>query len=343
MSFPKNFVWGAAAASYQIEGGAYDDGKGLSVWDTFCQTPGKVYHGNTGELACDHYHRYREDAALMGEIGLQAYRLSIGWPRVIPEGVGEVNAAGLDFYDRLIDALLEHNVQPWVTLFHWDYPYALYLRGGWLNPASSDWCADYTAVIVDKLSDRVQHWMTQNEAQVYLGLGHQDGIHAPGLQLGWADVLAATHNSHLAHGKSVQVIRARAKSQPLIGTAPIGYAHIPASDRPQDIAAARPAMFSVSRRDCWNCTWFSDPLILGRYPEDGLQLFEAEMPPIKDGDLETICQPLDFYGFNTYSGDIVRASAEGRPEPVPETDGAAHTSMEWPVTPQALYWGPRFL
>jgi beta-glucosidase len=162
MSFPEGFIWGAATASYQIEGGAYDDGKGLSVWDIFCQQPGKIWRGNTGDVACDHYHRYQEDARLMGELGLRAYRFSVSWPRVLPEGIGAVNEKGLDFYDRLVDTLLENDVQPWVTLFHWDYPQSLFDQGGWLNRESSDWFAEYTGVVVDRLSDRVSHWMTLN-------------------------------------------------------------------------------------------------------------------------------------------------------------------------------------
>ncbi|NET39393.1 MAG: beta-glucosidase [Cyanothece sp. SIO1E1] len=343
MSFPESFVWGAAAASYQIEGGAYADGKGLSVWDMMCRQPGKIWSGNTGDVACDHYHRYQEDAQLMGEIGLQAYRLSISWPRVIPEGVGRVNEQGLAFYDQLVDCLLANGVQPWITLFHWDYPYALYCRGGWLNRDSSDWFAEYAAVIVDKLSDRVSHWMTLNEPQCFIGLGHQSGEHAPGLKLGFADVLLAIHHSLLAHGKAVQVIRSRAKSTPVIGAAPVGVATIPATNRAEDIAAARACMFSVSGKNCWNNTWFVDPMVLGEYPQDGMTLFKAEMPKILTGDMETICQPLDFYGVNIYHGQTIRAKSGGGYAAVPSADGPALTTMDWKVTPDALYWGPRFL
>jgi beta-glucosidase len=343
MSFPGDFVWGAAAASYQIEGGAYDDGKGLSTWDVMCRQPGKVWEGNTGDVACDHYHRYQEDARLMGEIGLKAYRLSISWPRVIPEGVGAVNEKGLAFYDRLIDALLENGVQPWVTLFHWDYPYALYCRGGWLNRDSSDWFAEYTRVVVDKLSDRVKHWMTLNEPQVFIGLGHQSGQHAPGLQLGFADVLLAAHNALLAHGKAVQVIRARTKTGPTIGSAPVGITAIPATESPDDIEAARTRMFSVWNKSCWNNTWFTDPMVLGRYPDDGTKLFENEMPYIPDGDMKTICQPLDFYGANIYTARTVRSTDDGGTKSVKDPDGPPLTTIEWVVTPKALYWGPRFL
>ena len=210
MEFPDGFVWGAAAASYQIEGATYADGKGLSVWDMMCRQPDKIWEGNTGEVACDHYHRYKEDVDLMADIGLQAYRLSISWPRVVPSGTGAVNEKGLAFYDALVDALLERGIKPWVTLFHWDYPYDLFCRGGWLNRDSTDWFADYAQVIVDRLSDRVSHWLTLNEPQCFVGFGHQVGNHAPGLKLGVSEVLRVAHHSLLAHGKAVQAIRAQA-------------------------------------------------------------------------------------------------------------------------------------
>ena len=343
MSFPEDFVWGAAAASYQIEGGAEADGKGLSVWDMMCRQPQKVWSGNTGKIACDHYHRYAEDVRLMGEIGLQAYRLSISWPRVLPNGVGQVNHKGLAFYDRLIDCLLERGIQPWVTLFHWDYPYALYCRGGWLNRDSTEWFADYTTVIVDTLSDRVVHWMPLNEPQCFIGLGHLTGEHAPGLKLGFSDVLLATHHALLAHGKAVQVIRTRAKLQPIIGTALVGIVKIPATNSPGDVEVARAATFAVTQKNCWNNSWFADPLLLGRYPEDGLRLFQRDMPNILVDDMAIIHQPLDFYGLNTYHGQTVRATATGGCAHVSLSDGPALTTMDWPVTPEALYWGPRFL
>jgi len=343
MSFPKDFVWGAAAASYQIEGGADDDGKGLSVWDMMGKSPGKIWEGNTGDMACDHYHRYEEDVRLMREIGLQAYRLSISWPRVLPNGAGEVNEKGLAFYDRLIDALLQNGVQPWVTLFHWDFPQALFCRGGWLNRDSADWFAEYTQIIIDKLSDRVAHWMTQNEPQCYIEYGHHTGEHAPGLKLGFADVLLAAHHSLLAHGKSAQVIRARAKTKPSIGAAPVGIVKIPASTRPEDIEAARAAAFSVPGKNCWSNTWLADPMIFGNYPEDGCKLFMKAMPEIRRGDMETICQPLDFYGANIYFGETIRAHAGGGDEMVKSPTGPPLTTMTWEVTPEALYWGPRFL
>ena len=246
MSFPQDFTWGAATASYQIEGAAYRAGGGESVWDMFCRRPEAVFEHESGEFSCDHYNRYQEDVALMRELGLQAYRFSISWPRVLPEGVGRVNEAGLDFYDRLVDALLAANVTPWATLFHWDFPYDLYCRGGWLNRDSADWFADYTKIIVDRLSDRVRHWMTLNEPQCFIGLGHQTGIHAPGDKLALREVVRAAHHALLAHGKGVQVLRAHAKAAPQIGWAPVGAARIPATESDADVEAARQATFAPS-------------------------------------------------------------------------------------------------
>lgn len=348
MSFPKDFVWGAAAASYQIEGAAHKDGKGLSIWDTFCQTPGKVYKSHTGEIACDHYHRYKEDIALMKEIGLKAYRLSLSWPRVIPAGTGAVNEQGLQFYDRLIDELLAAGIVPYITLFHWDYPYELYCRGGWLNPDSSEWFAEYTAVVVERLSDRVRHWMTFNEPQVFIGLGHQEGIHAPGDKLRFADVLRAGHNMLLSHGKAVQVIRAASKLDSQVGYVPVGVVKTPVTDSLEDIEAARQSTFSIEDKrsqqgkHCWNNTWWVDPVVLGHYPEDGLKFFKEDLPKIQPGDMETICQPLDFLGMNIYTGWKVRAGGDGLPEEVDFQIGQAQTAFHWNVHPKVLYWGPKF-
>lgn len=342
--FPENFVWGAAAASYQIEGAAYEDGRGLSVWDMLCRKEGAIWQGHNGDVACDHYHRYKEDVALMKAVGLQAYRMSISWSRVMPEGVGKINEKGLAFYDSLVDELLGAGVTPYVTLFHWDYPYALYCQGGWLNPASSDWFADYTGVIVDRLSDRVRHWMTLNEPQCFVGLGHKDGVHAPGDKLGWKEVLQIGHNALLAHGKSVQVIRARAKATPTIGYAPVGVTCIPATDSPADIEAARAAMFSFNgQKTYWSNTLYSDPIFFKQYPEEAYQIFGRDMPEVGANDMEIIGQPMDFYGVNIYQGATIRADAEGKPELVKEYDGHPLTIFHWWVKPECLYWGPRFL
>ena len=200
MNFPQDFTWGAATSSYQIDGAAYRDGGGSSVWDMLGRQNGKIVNGDNGDVACDHYHHYQEDVALMAYSGLQAYRFSISWPRVLPDGAGKINQAGLDFYSRLVDALQKKNITPWITLFHWDYPYALSCRGGWLNRDSADWFADYTQLVVDRLSDRVSHWITLNEPQCFIGMGHQDGTHAPGMKMGISEVLLAGHNALRAHG-----------------------------------------------------------------------------------------------------------------------------------------------
>ena len=343
MQFPKDFIWGAAAASYQIEGAAAEDGRGLCVWDMFSRQPGKVWRNQNGATACDHYHRFREDVDLMADLGLQAYRFSVSWPRVIPAGTGSINQAGLDFYDKLVDALLEKNIQPWLTLFHWDYPYELYCRGGWLSPDSSDWFADYTAVMVERLSDRVQHWIPQNEPQCFLGLGHVTGNHAPGMKMGTAEAMLAVHNSLLAHGKAVQVIRAKAVLPPVIGTAPAGKVCIPRTASAEDIAAARQATFSNTTKDIYSNSIFTDPLILGHYPEDCIQVMGADMPNVTEQDMRTICQPLDFYGVNLYFGHWVEATEHGGWQPAESVIGPPLTTMEWEVSPAVLYWGARFL
>jgi beta-glucosidase len=334
MTFPNEFAWGSATASYQIEGAMTEDGKGLSVWDAFCRKPGNIMNGDTGRYACDHYHRLDEDVGIMAEIGIQAYRFSVSWPRVLPEGVGAVNRKGLAFYDRLIDRLLENGISPWLTIFHWDFPYALYQRGGWLNRDSANWFADYTGVLVNALSDRVTHWIPLNEPQCFVNLGHYEGTHAPGVELDAASLLTVAHHVLLAHGKAVEVIRAKAVASPIIGTANVGVVTLPESNSPEEIAAARAATVSIRKRNCWNNTWFADPMFFGSYPEDGLRLFEAELPDIQDGDMEIIGSPIDFCGLNIYQGDYLSGRMPA---------GYPLTSMDWNVTPNALYWGPRFM
>ncbi|RYZ07985.1 MAG: beta-glucosidase [Myxococcales bacterium] len=342
--FPDNFVWGAAAASYQIEGAAYQDGRGQSVWDMYCRKPGMVWNGHTGDVACDHYNRYAEDVGLMKQLGLQAYRLSVAWPRIQPSGVGAPDERGLDFYDRLVDALLAAGITPWVTLFHWDFPLDLYHRGGWLNRDSADWFADYATHVVTRLSDRVKHWMTLNEPQVYIGAGHHEGRHAPGDQLAFKEVLLAGHHTLLAHGKSVQAIRASTKQPCRIGYAPVALSKMPLDpSSPADVAAARAKMFSISSQTAWTNTWWMDPVFLGQYPEDGLKFFGKDAPAVKPGDLETMSQPLDFCGVNIYQGQYVRAGKDGAPEEVPMPVGARLTAFDWYVTPDAMYWGPKYL
>ena len=351
--FPENFTWGVAAAAYQIEGAANEDGKGPSVWDSFCRQEGKVLDGHTGDVACDHYHRYQEDVGIMRDLGVDAYRFSVSWPRVIPSGTGTVSKQGLDFYDRLVDELLNAGIQPWTTLFHWDYPHALFCRGGWLNRDSADWFADYARVVVERLSDRVRHWITLNEPQCFIGFGHATGTNAPGLKLGHADCLRAGHHVLLAHGKAVQVLRAHAVTPATVGWAPVGIVSMPCRDAASgDIKAARQAMYSVAGGDAssmamppnlWSNTWWGDPVVLGQYPDDGIAAAGAAMPEITAGDMETISQPIDFYGANIYSGSFYREGDDGRPVRVPHPPHTALSAFKWPVVPESLRWGPRFL
>lgn len=353
MGFPENFAWGVAAAAYQIEGAAREDGKGPSVWDEFAHTPGKVLDGHTGDVACDHYHRYRADIALMKSLAVSNYRFSISWPRVMPEGSGRVNAMGLDFYDHLTDALLEAGIRPWATLFHWDFPLALMSRGGWRNRESADWFADYVAVVVERLSDRVSHWITLNEPQCFIGFGHALGTNAPGLKLPAADCLAIGHHVLLAHGKAVAVLRSQAKAPPFIGWAPVGVTSVPQDpSNPDDIDAARRSMISVAGGDAdamgmpcnlWSNTWWGDPVVFGRYPDDGIAAAGAAMPEIRPGDMEMISQPVDFYGANIYSATRWRMGSSGNPERVPHSPSTPLSAFKWPIVPEALRWGPLFL
>jgi len=344
MPFPDEFTWGVASAAYQVEGAAAEDGRGPSVWDAFCRTPEKVFDGHTGDVACDSYHRVDEDAGLIGGLGATGYRLSLSWPRLVPQGVGEHNEAGFAYYDRLIDAMLGRGVEPWVTLYHWDLPLALHEKGGWLDPRSPDWFAEYTRAVMDRFSDRVTHWFTLNEPAIFLGLGYRLGTHAPGLKLSRKQVLLATHHALLAHGRSVQVIRAHAKKPPTVGFAPVGNLHTPASNDAKDIEAARRSTFTVPEEGwTYNYSWYCDPVMLGRYPEQGLEFFGEDVPEFSDADLETMHQPLDMFGVNIYSAAVVRAGDDGSIEDVAGHRGYPMTMFRWSVNPEALYWGPKFL
>lgn len=343
--FPDHFIWGVATASYQIEGAAYEDGKGLSVWDQFCKKEGAILYGDNGDIACDHYHHYAEDIQLMSQLIIPAYRFSLSWPRILPEGTGHINQKGLDFYDRLVDSLLEKNITPHVTLFHWDYPQALLDKGGWLHPDSPLWFEEYTRVVVERLSDRVEHWMTLNEPFCHIFLGHKTGEHAPGFKLSDKDILQIIHNTYLAHGRSVLALRSLARRKPRVGIAMVGSPVLPATESPEDIEAARQAMFNLKGDGSDLSTiglWF-DPLFLGKYPEGYEKVFAGVLPDIGPEDMKIMSQPLDFLGLNIYYSGRVRMGKDG-PEGIPETLGMGRprTTMNWPITPEGLYWGPRF-
>lgn len=341
MGFKTDFAWGAATASYQIEGAAYADGKGLSVWDICSHKPGFVKDGHNGDIACDHYNKFKEDVKLMKEIGLKAYRFSISWPRVMPDGIGKINEVGLDFYDKLVDELLNNGIEPYVTLFHWDYPNELFKKGGFLNRESSDWFAEYTKVVIERLSDRVKNWMTFNEPQCFVNLGYGNGIHAPGLVMDQSYLFELVHNILLAHGKAVKVIRKYSKQPANIGMAPVFHYSMPVTNSEEDIKAFHKQLFSCSmEHGAWSSAWWLDPVFHGSYPEDGLRLFEQYLPNIQDDDMKIINQPIDFFGFNYYqSGIKIGVGSEGEILTSQEKEvGNPHNALHWKITPDGIYY-----
>ena len=328
--FPDGFLWGAATAAYQVEGAAREDGRGPSIWDTFSHTPGRTFHGDTGDVACDHYHRLDEDLDLMAWLGLGAYRFSIAWPRVMPAGAGQVNQAGLDFYRRLVDGLLARGIRPVATLYHWDLPQALQDRGGWASRDTAGRFADYAAAVAGALGDRVALWITLNEPWCSSFIGHLEGRHAPGLR-DEATAVTAAHHLLLAHGKAVAALRAAGVAGQVGITLNLADVH-PASDREADRAAAALVDGNENR-------WFLDPLLRGTYPEDMLAYHGAvtDFSFVRDGDLAGIAAPLDFLGVNYYQQHRVRAGAGGLvrgaeklPPPPPRT------AMGWGINPDGL-------
>ena len=327
-SYPAGFVWGAATAAYQIEGAWDADGKGLGIWDEFCRRKGAIERGETGDVACDHYHRWREDVQLMADLGLTGYRFSVSWPRVIPMGTGSVNSSGLDFYGRLVDALLEHGIRPLVTLYHWDLPQALQEQGGWTSPDSPEWFAAYADEVVRRLGDRVVDWVTVNEPEVVAFAGHAAGVHAPGLK-DWRLALRAAHSLLLGHGLAAAAIRS-ASPTARVGIALNLSTCLPATASPEDIAAARRADGQLNR-------WFLDPLHGRGYPADMVELYGELMPENAVAELATWAGGLDFLGVNYYSRRIVRASNAGPLKiRAVKPDGAAFTDMGWEVYPGGL-------
>jgi beta-glucosidase len=290
LQFPSGFVWGAATSSYQIEGAWDEDGKGPSIWDTFCRQPGKIRGGATGDVAADHYHRWEGDVRMMADLGLRAYRFSISWPRVLPEGAEAVNPAGLDFYDRLVDGLLAKGIEPYVTLYHWDLPQALQDEGGWAKRDIVHQFADYACVVAERLGDRVTCWITHNEPFVTAMAGYAGGEHAPGLQDPATGLLVA-HHLLLSHGYAVEALRATVDRPLQVGiTLDFNPVH-PASDSQRDLLAAE-------RLDAVRNRLFIEPVFLGRYPERAVELLKPLFPQVQHDDLGHIAVPVDFLGVN---------------------------------------------
>jgi len=330
--FPEGFLWGAATAAYQIEGGFDEDGKGESIWDRFSHTPGKILNGDTGDVACDHYHRYLEDVKIMRDLKLKAYRFSVSWPRVFPEGRGKPNPKGLDFYRRLSDALIAAGIKPVVTLYHWDLPQALQDKGGWPNRDTADYFADYAAYMFDKLGDCVELWITHNEPWVVSMLGYGSGIHAPGIK-DMSAALKAAHNLLLSHGKAVRIFREIVSRGSKIGiTLNLSPVH-PASESESDIEAARRFDGHLNR-------WFLDPVLKGKYPGDLWELYERTigLPHVEDDDLDVIGTPIDFLGVNYYTRAVIRAGEADEPLRATRVAPSSNfTEMGWEIYPEGIY------
>lgn len=327
VSFPEGFLWGCSTSAYQIEGAAAVDGRGPSIWDTFSHTPGKVIGGDTGDVACDHYHRYLEDVELMARAGMRTYRFSVSWPRILPQGSGPVNAKGLDFYERLVDSLLARGIEPWLCLYHWDLPQALQDQGGWTGRAVADRFADYALVVAGRLGDRVKRWMALNEPSVVAIFGHGVGQHAPGLT-GRDTCVAALHHQNLAQGRALQALRAVARPGWSLGTVLTLQPVYPAEGREEHAPAAR----------LWDAVWNRsclDPLLRGTYPVALEADFEKVVRP---GDLEIVRQPIDVLGVNYYSPMYQRLDPGGLfgTNFGAPPDGTPRTGMEWPVVPDGL-------
>jgi beta-glucosidase len=334
-AFPDTFLWGAATSAYQIEGGVGEGGRGESIWDRFAATPGRILDGSHAGIACDHYHRWREDVDLLRWLGVGAYRFSVAWPRVMPEGGGAVNEPGLDFYDALVDALIGAGIRPFITLYHWDLPQAVQDRGGWGARDTADEFAAYAAAVAGRLGDRVRHWITHNEPWVVATGGHEDGVHAPGHR-DPGEALRVAHHILLSHGRAVEAVRETVPGAEVgitLNLAPIW----PASSGEADRDAARRQDGSLNR-------WYLDPLFRGRYPEDAIadrvrrgHLAGPELPFVEAGDLKTIAAPADFLGVNYYSRWMVRAGDDGEPVVIPAVPEEELTDMAWEVFPQGLY------
>jgi len=333
--FPDGFTWGAATSSQQIEGATGKDGRGESIWDRFAAVSGKIEDGSNPAVACDHYHRWREDIELMKWLGLGAYRFSIAWPRIIPTGTGKANPAGLDFYDTLVDGLLEAGIQPFPTLYHWDLPQVLQDKGGWASRDIAEAFVEYSAVVTRRLGDRVKQWVTHNEPWCIATLGHEEGHHAPGHNEP-AEALHAAHHLLLSHGWATEAIRRE------VPGAEVGIVHnycpsYPATESEGDRDAARWFDGFFNR-------WYLDPLFRGSYPEDAVNdrvaaghLAGPDMPFVKDGDMEVISTPLDFLGMNYYSRNIMKGDSEGKPTATKTVPDGEMTDMGWEVYPEGLY------
>ena len=343
VGFSKDFVWGAASAAYQTEGAFAEDGKGPSIWDTFTHRPDTIFAGDNGDVACDGYHRFEEDIALLASLGIKAYRFSVSWPRVDPLGDGNWNEAGLTYYDRLVDCCLWNGVEPYVTLYHWDLPQALEDSGGWRSRKTAEAFARYAGAMAERLNGRVRNYFTLNEVQCSVQLGYGNGTYAPGLRLPPNELFACHHHQLLAHGLAFRTIQA-ADPQARISLASTGKLCYPSTESPSDEESARRATFAVSDDDwMFTHTMVLDPVCLGRYPDCTGSVLPPLLHAVPPEDLEIIHTGLDYLALNIYNGTEVRADKAGKPVYVPKAPGCRRTALKWPVTPEVMEFGPRFL
>ena len=338
----EKFVWGAASAAFQIEGGYREDGKGDSIWDVYTHELNRTKGSATGDVACDHYHRYKEDVRLMAELGLDGYRFSISWSRVMPKGKGEVNEAGIKFYSDLIDEMLKYGIEPYVTLYHWDLPQALFERGGWLSPEMPKWFYEYAKLIGERLGDRVKNFITINEPSNIIEGMTQGGGNAPAMGYSLHDRLTAVHTILKAHGMAVKALRETVPDCK-IGFAPCSGVPCPPDGDEALIEVARRSYFALPENDSFRdgVTLFGDPIFLGDYPAEYYERYKDILPNIEDGDMELISQPLDFCFQNIYSGQDYISDGKGGWEAYNE--GRTYNMLGWGVVPRALYWGSKFL
>lgn len=334
--FPADFAWGVAAAAPQIEGAAFVDGKGESVWDRFARLPGKITGAATLDVACDHYHRFEADFALMRQLGVRRYRLSLAWPRLIPEGEGAPNPKGVDFYHRLLDAMLEAGIEPWVTMFHWDLPQALETaHGGWRSRRTVDAFARYADLIVSSYGDRVKHWITLNEMRCFTVLAYGDVLRPPGVRAGEQVVNQTYHHALLAHGHGVRAVREHGGRDAQVGLTDDAVIPVPVMETAPHIAAAARAFRELNFRSL-------DPLFHGRFTSVYRRLAGRNAAKAQRGDFALISAPTDFFGLNMYTGVYARAGAHGKPDILPFPAGYPTADAPWlRLLPQAMYWGPR--
>ena len=335
--FPKDFTWGVATSSFQIEGATHVDGRGESIWDRMCSEPGRIADGTNGEVACDHYHRFEEDVSLMAKLGIPSYRFSVAWPRILPQGVGAVNEAGLDFYDRLVDALLAKGIEPCMTLYHWDLPQALEDSGGWTNRSIVDAFATYADVVTSRLGDRIGSVITHNEPWCISVLGYVQGEQAPGIKNDWMGALKCAHHLNVSHGMAMPIIRENAPNAQVGITVNLCPAE-PASDSEHDAEAMR-------KFDGFFNRWYLDPILRGTYPEDRIAdlvndgvLKNTTLPFVAPGDMTIMQAPIDFLGLNYYSRGIIRSDsvAESDNDPILRVQDGPKTDMGWEVHPDSL-------